>query len=140
MSNQPLNFYFTTQDASFTTKTVVVQDSPQYISHSFVKSNLYDYSGVRIGYKITDSYVQQVDTSKYVVRLNNAYYFDNAPLIGSISWMYTFISNQIQIYYPVNIPVNTNIINTTGDYYGKTGSVSLLPLSNGMRNVTITFQ
>jgi hypothetical protein len=140
MSNQPLNFYFTTQDASFTTKTVVVQDEPQYISHSFVKANLYNYSGVRIGYKITDSYVQQVDTNKYVVRLNNAYYFDNAPLIGSISWMYTFISDQIQIYYPVNIPVNTNTISTTGDYYGKTGSISLLPLANGMRQVTITFQ
>lgn len=142
MSNQPLNFYFTTQDPLFATTTVVVQETPNYISHSFVKTPIYDYSGTRIGYKVSDDYVQQVDTNKYIVRLNNTYYFDNNGTngTGSISWIYTFFSTTNQIYYPVNIAANTRIVSTTGDFYGKNGSISLIPLPNGMRNVTVTFQ
>ena len=140
MSAQTLNFYFNINDPTFTSKTVVIQDSPNYISHAFVKADIYDsITDQRIGYKATDDYVQQVETDKYIVRLNNTYYFDTDGITGSISWMYSFENTTPSIYYPIGVPVVTNIISTTGDYYGKTGSVTLMPLANGARNVTITF-
>jgi len=140
MSTQTLNFYFNIHDPTFTSKTVVIQDSPNYISHAFVKSDIYDSStNQRIGYKATDDYVQQVEDNKYIVRLNNVYYFDTDGINGSISWVYSFENTTPNIYYPVGIPVVTNIISTTGSYYGKTGSVTLVPLPDGARNVTITF-
>jgi hypothetical protein len=139
MSVQSLSFYFAVQDPSFTSDTVVLTDIPNYIAHAFVKTDIFDSStNERIGYKVSDDYVQQVEDNKFIVRLNNTYYFDNGSN-GSINWMYSFISDKNQIYYPVDVPVQTNIVSTTGDYYGKTGNILLIPLANGMRNVTITF-
>ena len=139
MSVQSLSFYFAVQDPSFTSETIVLKETPNYIAHAFVKTDIFDYyTDERIGYKVSDDYVQQVEDNKFIVRLNNTYYFDNGSN-GSISWMYSFISDTNEIYYPVDVPVNTNIISTTGDYYGKTGSILLIPLEDGMRDVTITF-
>ena len=76
----PLNFYFTTQDPNFVAQPMVVDTTPgKYISHVFVRAPLYSFDNnpVPIGYKVTDDYVQQVAENKYIIRLNNTYYFDN---------------------------------------------------------------
>ena len=75
-------------------------------------------------------------SNKYIVRLNNTYYIDDK---GSISWQYVFENDNKNVYYPVNKLVASNIIVTTGEYYGKTGKVSLFPKPDGSRIVNVTF-
>ena len=137
MTSLPLNFYFTTQDPEFTTTTTVVPSSPgNYISHVFVRAPIYDFTDKQIGYKVTDDYVQQVSDDKYIVRLNNTYYIDGK---GTVSWQYVFENDKPTVFYPINKLVASNIISTTGDYYGQTGKVSLFPKPDGSRIVNITF-
>jgi len=133
---QPLGFYFNKNDPKFKTTTINVSSDP-FISHSFVKAPIYDLStNKQIGYKVSDDYVQQVSNKKYIVRLNNTYYLEGK---GSISWLYVFENNKPEVYYPVNVPAVSTIISGTGVYYGKKGTVSLLPKPNGLRTVNITF-
>jgi hypothetical protein len=137
MTSLPLNFYFTTKDPEFSTNTTIVPTTDNnYISHVFVKAPIYDFSNTKIGYKVTDDYVQQVASNKYIVRLNNTYYIEGS---GSISWQYVFENDKPAVFYPVNKIVASNIISTTGEYYGKTGKVSLFPKEDGTRLVNVTF-
>jgi phosphoribosylformylglycinamidine (FGAM) synthase-like amidotransferase family enzyme len=137
MIPQPLNFYFTTKDPKFETHTTVVSSEPgNYISHVFVKAPLYDFTDKLIGYKVTDDYVQQVAENKYIVRLNNTYYLEGR---GTVSWQYVFENNTNTVFYPVNINASSNIISTTGEFYGNSGMVSLFPKSDGSRLVNVTF-
>jgi hypothetical protein len=131
-----LFFYFNKNDPEFMTTTNVVSNEPNYISHSFVRCPIYDIYDRKIGYKVSDDYVQQVGQDKYIVRLNNSYYFKNR---GTISWQYIFNNNKPEIYYPVGVPAVSNIISGTGDFLHKHGTVSLLPDANGKRFVEITF-
>ena len=116
--------------------TVVVEEKPRYISHSFVETPIYDFSDKKIGYKVSDDYIQQVETNKYIVRLNNTYYLEGK---GSISWLYVFENNKPEIYYPVNVQAASTIISGTGEYFGKTGTVTLFPKLDGTRLVTVSF-
>ena len=50
-----------------------------------------------------------------------------------------FENDNKNVYYPVNKVVASNIIATTGEYYGKTGKVSLFPKPDGSRIVNVTF-
>ncbi len=135
-TNLPLNFFFSAKDPQFKTKTVVVEDKENnYISHVFVRCPLYNNKKEKIGYKVSDDYVQQVSPNKYLVRLNNTYYFNR----GTISWQYVFMNDKPEVYYPVGIPAVSNIISATGTYYGKTGTVTLIPTADGLRTVNITF-
>jgi len=136
MTTLPLSFYFSTKDVNFQTNTVIVQETPRYISHSFVETPIYDFTEKKIGYKVSDDYIQQVDKDKYIVRLNNTYYIEGK---GSISWLYVFENNVPQIYYPINVAAASTIISGTGDYFGKTGTVTLFPKEDGSRLVTISF-
>ena len=137
MSVLPLNFYFTTHDPEFVTTTTVVPSTPDnYIAHVFVKAPLYDFTNTQIGYKVTDDYVQQVASDKYIIRLNNTYYIEGK---GSVSWQYVFENDKPTVFYPINKLVASNIIASTGDYYGKNGKVSLFPKPDGTRIVNITF-
>ena len=70
MTPLPLSFYFSTKDSQFSSKTIVVQETPRYISHSFVEAPIYDFSEKKIGYKVSDDYIQQVDNNKFIVRLH----------------------------------------------------------------------
>jgi hypothetical protein len=137
-----LVFFFSIKDKNFTTKkSVVDSSSSNYISHEFVRCPIYSSSKKLIGYKVSDDYVQQVAEKKYVVRLNNTYtFYDNSNKVkGTISWQYVFENSKPEIYYPVDIPASSTIISGTGKYNGKNGNVTLLPLSNGFRIVTIKF-
>jgi hypothetical protein len=137
MTSLPLNFYFTTQDPEFSTTTTVVPSSENnYISHVFVKAPIYDFTNTKIGYKVTDDYVQQVAPNKYIIRLNNTYYIEGK---GSISWQYVFENDKPLVFYPVDKVVASNIVSTTGEYYGQTGKVSLFPKKDGTRVVNVTF-
>lgn len=131
----PLNFYF--KKSELKSKTVVVDSSTtNYISHVFVNCPIYNLAGTAIGYKVSDDYVQQVAAGKYIIRLNNTYHISGQ---GSISWTYVFENTKAEVFYPINQVAASNITFTTGNYYGKTGSVSLFPKSDGTRQVNITF-
>ena len=137
MAPLPLNFYFSTKDPKFVTTTTIVSSNPgNYVSHVFVKTPIYSFDDKLIGYKLSDDYVQQVESNKYVVRLNNTYYIEGA---GSISWQYVFENDKPAVFYPVNQVAASNIISTTGEYYGLTGKVSLFPKPDGSRIVNVTF-
>jgi hypothetical protein len=137
MSVQPLNFYFTIKDPEFVTTPISVSDKPgNFISHVFVRAPIYDLANKKIGYKVSDDYIQQVATDRYVVRLNNTYTIDGK---GTISWQYVFVSDKPEIYYPVNEQAATNIISSTGEYFGLKGTVALFPKSDGSRLVNISF-
>ena len=140
MSVQSLSFYYDIHDPSFSSTPFVIKETPNYIAHDFAKSAIYDsITNERIGYQVVDIYVQQVETDKFIVREFHTCYFDNNGTDGGISWIYSFMNDTASIYYQPNIPVLTNIVSTNAGYYGKTGSVSLIPLENGIRNVTISF-
>lgn len=135
-----LDFYFSIKDKNFTTKTTVVDSSStNYISHAFVRCPIYNYSNEKIGYKVSDDYVQQVDKNKYIVRLNNTYLFYDKQnqVTGTLSWQYVFENNKPEIYYPVDVSASSTIVSGTGIYKGKNGTVTLLPKKNGRRDVTI---
>ena len=136
MSLLPLSFFFSAKDPDFKTTTVVVQQTPRYISHSFVETPIYDFNNKKIGYKVSDDYVQEVESKKYIVRLNNTYYIDGK---GSISWLYVFENDKPEIYYPINVQAASTIISGTGDYFGKSGTVTLFPKQDGSRLVTVSF-
>jgi len=136
MSNY-LKFYFNIKDPEAKKYTTVVNDSlTNYVSHSFISLPIYDIYNVKIGYKVSDDYIQQLNNNQYSVRINSTYHFFNN---SSISWQYSFINNAPNYYYPLNIINASNIISTTGEYFGKTGVVSLIANENGTRDVTIGF-
>ena len=135
--SQYLNFHFNIHDPEATSKTLIVNDSTtEYIAHSFITVPIYDNFDVKIGYKVSDDYIQQVSENKYAVRINATYFFTNG---GTISWQYSFLNDKPTYYYPLNVANASNIISTTGEYFGKTGIVSLMAYEGGRRDVTIGF-
>ena len=89
-----------------------------------------------IGYKVSDDYVQQVAENKYIIRLNNTYYLEGR---GSVSWQHVFENDKNTVFYSVDVSAASNIISTTGEFYGNTGVVSLFPKKDGTRVVNVTF-
>jgi hypothetical protein len=133
-----LNFYFSTKDPNFKTFAIEVPNTipNNRVEHAFVSTPIYDNFDVEIGYKCSDDYIQQVSEDKYLVRINNTYYINGK---GTISWQYAFLNDKPSYFYPVGILAASNITSTTGDYFGKTGAVTLLPTEDGKRSVTIGF-
>ena len=130
-----LSFYFNINDPKFKTYEVILNEY-NFISHAFISSPIYDDFGVEIGYKVSDDYIQEVDEHKYMVRINSTYYIKDK---GTITWQYSFINNKPSFYYPINELANSNIVSTTGAYFGKKGVVSLNPTKDGKRQVTVAF-
>ena len=134
--SQYLSFNFNLNDPNKFTETVVVNESP-YLAHAFLKVPIYDKFNIQIGYKVSDDYIQQLSDNQYSVRINSTYHFFNNN--SSISWQFCFINNKPNYFYPLNTSNASNITSTTGDYFGKTGVVSLIAKEDGSRNVTIGF-
>ena len=108
-----------------------------HLFNAFVQTPIYDETtGDRIGYKVSDDYVQQVAPDAYIIRLQNTYYFEDR---GSISWNYVFQNSTNYFFYPPNVPAFSTIVSGTGEFYGATGTVRLFPNSDGSRNVQIIF-
>jgi hypothetical protein len=131
-----LNFHFNVKNPENRIATVVISEEPNYIAHSFLQIPIYDNFDVEIGYKISDDYIQQIGENQYIVRINSTYHIKNK---GTISWFYSFLNDKPNFYYPLNVPNASNITSTTGDYFGKTGAVSLTAYEDGNRDVTIVF-
>ena len=129
---------FSIHDPNFKSYSVQVNnDIPNnYIAHGFISTPIYDSLGIEIGYKCSDDYVQQVNEKEYMVRINNTYYIHNK---GTISWQYAFINNKPSYFYPVGVNAAGNITSATGEFFGKTGAVSLFPSADGKREVYIGF-
>ena len=136
-----LKFYFDKNDLDFKTETIIISDTPgNYIAHVFVKCPIYKKYSCgnvkKIGYKVADDYIQQLDTDKYSIKINSTYYFEGN---GTISWQYSFINNVPEVYYPINKIVSSNITSKTGCYLYKDGYVHLLAKQDGIRKVKIIF-
>jgi hypothetical protein len=133
-----LSFYFSTKDPNFKSFAIEVPNTipNNYVAHAFVSTPIYDNFDIEIGYKCSDDYIQQVSEDKYLVRINNTYYINGK---GSITWQYSFLNDVPSYFYPVGVLASSNIISTTGDYFGKSGAVALLPTEDGKRSVTIGF-
>ena len=135
--SQYLSFHFNLNDPKNKSKTIVVNDSPtDYLAHSFISVPIYDNFNIQIGYKVSDDYIQQISDNLYSIRINSTYHFLSG---GSISWQFCFLNNKPNYYYPLNVSNASNIISTTGQYFGKTGVVSLIAKEDGSRDVTIGF-
>jgi hypothetical protein len=52
------------------------------IQHAFVSTPIYNRKGKKIGYKVSDDYIQQLNKDEYLVRIHNTYNITNK---GSIS-------------------------------------------------------
>jgi hypothetical protein len=136
-----LKFKFNKNDPDFISTNVVVNNSSvNNIMHDFVRCPIYSLRNRQIGYKVSDDYVQQVDTDKFVVRLNNTYTFmSKGSELGSISWQGVFTNTTNSNFYPINVPIKSAIISGTGVFANATGSVTLIAKSNGDRFVNIKF-
>lgn len=132
-----LQFHYNLNDPDASSKTVILnQSDTNYISHIFVKAPIYDNFNVKIGYVAGDVYIQQLSLNMYSVRINATNYFLNG---GSISWLFSFINDKPNNYYPPDVVSASNISSTTGEYFGRTGVVSLIAKSNLRRDITIGF-
>jgi hypothetical protein len=136
-----LVFKFSKNDPNFISTNVTVNDSTTNdIQHVFVRAPLYSLKNKQIGYKVSDDYVQQVGTEKYVIRLNNTYvFYCKGVEIGSISWQYVFVNKTNSVYYPENVANKSTIISGTGKFVNAKGTVTLVAKPNGDRIVTIKF-
>ena len=74
--------------------------------------------------------------NKYIVKINNTYFIDGK---GTINWQYAFVTDKPSVFYPLGIEAKSTIISGTVNYIGAQGTVSLIPLITGRRNVTIKF-
>ena len=136
MSNK-LEFYFSTEDAAFFSKTSVINNSTtNYIAEIFITTPIYSNDGTQIGYKSSNDLIQQIGTFQYLVRINNTYFLPNN---STINWSYSFINTLPNPYYPLGTIAKSTITSGTGTYVNKKGCVSLTPLESGRRNVVITF-
>ena len=132
-----LNLHFNINDPLTKNFTTVINNSPtNYISHTYIKVPVYDNFDVQVGYQVSDDYVQQLNENLYSIRINSTYNFLNG---GTISWQFCFTSTTPSYFFPLNVPNASNIISTTGQYFGKTGVVSLIAYVDGRRDVTIGF-
>jgi phage regulator Rha-like protein len=94
----------------------------------------------QIGYKVSNTYVQQVDVNKFIIRVNGTYTFMSKGLeVGSLSWTDVYTSTINSNLYPVNIPVKSKIISGTGVFLNATGKVTTLAKSNGDRLFDVKF-
>jgi hypothetical protein len=137
--SQYLNLYFSTKYPDFKTFFIEVPNSipNNYTAYAFFSTPIYNSEfNKKIGYKVSDDYIQQVSENEYSVTINNTYHIDGH---GTISWQYAFINNKPTYYYPIGVSAISNIVSTTGSYYGKTDVVSLMQNEDGTRNVTIGF-
>jgi len=137
--SQYLNFYLSIKDPEFKSSSVEIpNDVPNnYISRIFISTPIYDSEfKQKIGYKVSNDYIQQVSENEYIVTIYSTYYIYGQ---GTISWQYSFLNDKPSYYYPVGILAVSNITSTTGTYYGKTGVVSLTAYEDGKRDVTVGF-
>jgi len=131
-----LSFHFNKNDPDFKSEEIVVEVKP-YVGHWFITAPIYDDNNVKIGYKATDDYVQQVADNKYLVRYNNTYFIEGK---GTISWEYANESAVPNPFYPLSVVAKARITSATGEYVSKFGCVSLTPKEDGRRDVIITYK
>ena len=129
-------FHFSKSDPNFNRDQLTVRENP-FIDHVFINTTIYNKHNEQIGYKVADDYVQQANDGKYLVRINNTYYFTG---LGTVSWQYCFENNTSSEAYPVGKLASSQIICGTGYFENAKGYVTLLPKADGNRLVTVYFK
>ena len=134
---QFIQFYFKGDDPLSLSQTVVINPGPiQYIAETYFSYPLYNFTNIQIGYLAGNLSVQQISASLYEIKIISTYHFGNT---GSISWQYAFLSDNTQQHFPENIANAAPITSSTGQYYSKTGIVSLTTFPNTRNEVTVRF-
>ena len=136
-----LSFYFNIREAAQNTKRVVVDDSPDnYKAQLFITSPLYNIeTNEVIGSKTTVDDIQQTGPSQYILHIQTTYMLNMLNDIGSVSWQFSTYNNTPSQFFSTAVPSVSNIVSTTGDFLGKTGTVSVAPSSTDIRVVTVLF-
>ena len=86
---------------------------------------------------VSDDYIQEVETGKYLVRYLNTYFINGK---WTISWQYAAVNDQPNPYYPLGTTAKARITSATGDYVNANGCVKLIPKSDGRRDVIICYK
>lgn len=134
--NSSLHLYFMEKDRRYTINNVVIENTAgNYISSTYLTTPVYDISKKEIGYNVTNRHIDQ-NGDKYVIRINSTYYIYGK---GSLRWNYVFDHDSNDIFYPEGGVIDSTIISTLGDYYGKNGTISLFIEADGLIIVKITF-
>jgi hypothetical protein len=97
---------------------------------------MYDVFGVLIGYECNTSLIQKQDNDNFILRLNTTFNFEKK---GTINVLFNINICIPDIIFPNDVPILGTIVSCSGSYTGKTGVVSILPFSDGRREITITF-
>jgi hypothetical protein len=133
-----LSFYFNTREAAQNTKRIVVDDSPDnYKAQLFITSPLYNIeTNEVIGSKTTVDDIQQTGPSQYLLHIQTTYMLND---MGSVSWQFSTYNNTPSQFFTTAVPSVSNIVSTTGDFLGRTGTVSVAPSPTDLRVVTVLF-
>jgi hypothetical protein len=134
---QFIQFYFNGNDPLALSKTILINPGPtNFIEQTYFSYPLYDFLNIQVGYLAGNTIVQQISPELYEVKLISTYHFGNT---GSITWEYAFLGNNTNNNYPEIIANAAPIVSSTGQYYSKTGIVSLRTLLNSRNEVTVKF-
>lgn len=133
-----LSFYFNIRQAAQNTKRVVVDNSPdKYKAQLFITSPLYSLgTDEMIGSKSTVSDIQQTGPSQYLLHIQTTYMLNDR---GSVSWQFSTYNNTPSQFFTTAVPSVSNIVSTTGEFLGRTGTVSVAPSPTDLRVVTVFF-
>jgi hypothetical protein len=139
---QHLRFKYNSKNPNFTdVSSPVSNDYPNnIIDQTFVRTPIYSLKNKQIGYKVSNAYVQQIESNKFVVRGNSTYTFMSKGVeVGSLSWIDVYTNTINSNLYPVNIPIKSKIISGSGVFLNATGKVTTLAKTNGDRLFDVKF-
>jgi hypothetical protein len=130
------SFYFDVHDPEFSSITQVISSDPgKYTSVSYVKAPLYDTAtNALIGYKTTTGTLQQVGTNLYNINNSSTYHIIGR---GTISWNGFYENTIPSNLYPLGTVLESNIVSTSGAFLGQQGTVKLVVLPSGQRNIMV---
>ena len=115
---------------------VIVNDEKNYIANGYVQIPIYDVFDVLIGYECNTNVIQKQDDDKYILRLNTTFNFEKT---GTINVLFNTNISTPNVIFEEGTPIVGTIISGSGSYTGKTGVVSIIPFSDGRREITIAF-
>jgi len=137
MSAEPLSFYYDKKSPLYKRTDIVISNTPgDIVIETYVSSPIYNYNNVIIGYRNCKLTTHQIGEKQY-----EHIEFDTFNITdqGSITIIYSAINQSSTLIYPLDQQAATNIVSTTGKYFGLNGSVTVFTKSDGSRYVNISF-
>lgn len=137
MSVEPLSFYYDKKSPLYKRTDVVINNNPgNIIIETYASSPIYNYNNVIIGHRNCKLTSEQIGENQYEhIELDTFNITDQ----GSITIIYSAINDSSKNIYPLDKQAATNIVSTTGKYFGLKGTGTVFTKSNGERYVNISF-